>query len=127
LVLAEFHPVATALETAGDGEQNVAHLRPAFGYFPAAEPDQEATQGSYAAPGAVLEHPIHNWWNHTLADTVNAVLGAGLRLEFLQELPRAPYQVFSFTEPDGEGQWRLRGGIDSVPLLLVLRAQRPMD
>jgi SAM-dependent methyltransferase len=63
-------------------------------------------------------------WQWTVADIVNAAIGAGLTIEHLGEYPFAAYQVQERLVPDDDGWWRLPG-MPHMPMLLSLRASRP--
>lgn len=119
LCLVEFHPVSQVFVAAEE-----RRLTARYRYFYRAAPDLEHDQGTYAEPKAVLAHPARAWWCHSLGDLVTAVAGAGLRIERLVELPRAYDPVSEILEPDGEGAYRLRGGLDAIPLSFVLTARR---
>jgi 2-polyprenyl-3-methyl-5-hydroxy-6-metoxy-1,4-benzoquinol methylase len=119
LCLVEFHPVSQVFVAAED-----RRLTARYRYFYRAEPDLEHEQGTYAEPNAALAHPARAWWCHSLGDVVTAVANAGLRVERLVELPRAWDPVSEILEPDGEGAYRLRGGLDAIPLSFVLVARR---
>jgi SAM-dependent methyltransferase len=118
--IAEFHPVASAL----DRSDAPPALTPKYSYFHSPQPDRDEEDGTYADAEARVENRASHWWNHGLGDLVNALIGAGLRIESLKELARSPHGVHPATEPDGHGQWRLAGGTDSIPLVYVLTATR---
>jgi SAM-dependent methyltransferase len=84
--IAEYHPFVFML-----GEDNRTFEYP---YFHTPEPIKLHATGSYAEPNAPgFSHTEYNW-SHSLADVVNAVIRAGLRLEFLHEFPRQPSDLF---------------------------------
>ena len=117
--IVEFHPFANIFETEG-----VTDLQPAYPYFHGPEPLRFETHGSYADPTADYRFVEHGW-DHPLGEIVNALLAAGLRLEFLHEFPHCGYQRFSFLERDADGRWRLPGRLAGMlPLLFSLRATK---
>lgn len=63
-------------------------------------------------------------WSHSLAEIVNALIGAGLRINFMHEFPFCTYRSHSFLTPDGEGRWRYAAKPDSLPLLFSLKATK---
>jgi 2-polyprenyl-3-methyl-5-hydroxy-6-metoxy-1,4-benzoquinol methylase len=70
--------------------------------------------------GQEVQEHVQSTWPWTVSGLVNALAGAGLRVERLDELPvdlrqRSPEMV-----QDAEGFWRLPG--DPLPLLLTCRA-----
>lgn len=117
--LMESHPVLNALEERPPGE--LAFVHP---YFHRPEPVRwEAGGPDYADPSHHLGHPSHEWiWS--LSDVVNAVLTAGLRIEFLNEHDRLFFRLLpSMTSADGRW-YRLPQYADKVPLLFTLRARK---
>lgn len=117
--IAEFHPFAAVFENEG-----VADLQPAYPYFHGPEPLRFETHGSYAEPETDFRG-VEYGWDHPLGEIVNALLGSGLRLEYLHELPYSFEQRFPFMERDDEGRWRLPGKLDGmIPLLFSLKATK---
>jgi SAM-dependent methyltransferase len=94
-------------------------------YFFAETPDQLETTGSYAT-GNQGEAAQYYVWNHSLGEVLNALIGAGLAIEFLHEFPYAARAKFPFMVQGPDGWWRLpetqRG---SIPFLFSLRARKP--
>lgn len=117
--LMESHPILNALEEPVPGE--VAFVHP---YFHCPDPVRwEAGGPDYADPSHRLGHPSHEWiWS--LSDIVNALLGARLRLEFLNEHDRLFFQFLPSMKSE-DGRWyRLPEYGDKIPLLFTLRARR---
>ena len=63
-------------------------------------------------------------WIHSLSRLVNALLAAGLALEFLNEHPGLPWPPFPMCVRGSDGMWRLPEQIPAFPLSLSLRARR---
>lgn len=117
--LMESHPILNALEERSSGEPAFSHP-----YFHRPEPVRwEAGGPDYADPSHRLGHPSHEWiWS--LSDVVNALLGEGLRIEFLNEHDRLFFQFLpSMTSEDGRW-YRLPKYEDKIPLLFTLRARK---
>jgi hypothetical protein len=53
---------------------------------------------------------------------INALIGAGLKIEFLHEFPLAAYRWSPFTEKCKDGWWRIKG--DKVPLTFSIKASK---
>lgn len=72
--------------------------------------------------------PIRNTrnyeWIHPLSDVVGAVLGAGLRLDFLHEHERLVWQAFPDMVGEEGGEWRLPEDAVKLPLAFSLGATR---
>ncbi len=127
--IAETHPFALAFY---DGEDAEA-LRVHYPYFHSPEPMRFEDEGSYAEPEAEVSHRVTYEWAHSLGDVVNALISAGLQIQFLHEFPRACYRMFPSMEEDGDGWWCLTtadGSIsteDPIPLTFSLKATRRQD
>jgi hypothetical protein len=94
-----------------------------YPYFHTPAPLKLHSTGSYAVPGAPgFSHTEYNW-SHSLADVVNAVIRAGLRLEFLHEFPYRPSSVFT-SEKFEPGLTPLSGWRVELPHVFSLRARR---
>jgi 2-polyprenyl-3-methyl-5-hydroxy-6-metoxy-1,4-benzoquinol methylase len=109
--LAEFHPMQAMVDE---------ELRVRTSYFRRGAADRTVTT-SYTGQ-EVPEH-VQSTWPWTVSGLVNALAGAGLRIDRLDELPvdlrqRTPAMVQST-----DGLWRLPG--DPLPLLLTCRAVKP--
>ncbi|HYY94022.1 MAG TPA: methyltransferase domain-containing protein [Pyrinomonadaceae bacterium] len=96
-----------------------------YGYFHSSEPVELESHGSYASGDAEgFSHPEYNW-EHSLSDVVNAVIGAGLRLEFLHEFPYIWYiPSYVSLEEFEPGKGRLKGHLGMLPHMFSLRAAR---
>ncbi len=116
--IVEGHPLTSVF----DNSRGATELRVTQSYFHKAEPTRWEPEGDYAEPDAVVTHPSYEW-THSLADIVNALIGAGLRIDFLHEFPVSRYMWAPFAKPDGHGWWRIEG--DRIPLLFSLKASKP--
>jgi SAM-dependent methyltransferase len=116
----ESHPILNALEEKPAGELFFAHH-----YFHRDEPTVWDDDGpDYADADYVPQHASYEW-DWTVADIVNALLGAGLRIELLNEYDRLFFRRFPSMETE-DGRWfRLPGSSDKLPLLLTIRARKP--
>lgn len=115
--IVEFHPFSQLFENEG-----VETLQLAYPYFHGTEPLRFETEGSYAVSTAEY-HGVEHGWDHPLSEIINALLAAGLRLEFLHEFPYTFEQRFPFMERDEHGYWRLPGDdANMIPLLFSLKA-----
>ncbi len=114
--MTEIHPVAQAFA-------EEPKLRLGYPYFPRPEPLAIPVHGSYADPTAQVHQPVEYGWAHSMGEIVTAVAAAGLRIEFLHELPFVDWPVPFLVRQD-DGTWRLppdAGG--ELPLFFSLRAQ----
>lgn len=116
----EAHPVLYALDPdRADGALVLA--QPYFGGAP-----RHRRQASTYAGGAVPEDARDTYeWQHGLAEIVQALLGAGLRLVAIAEHRTIPWRALPGMEPTGDGSWALPEGGDRVPLTFAVTATKP--
>jgi SAM-dependent methyltransferase len=119
--IVEFHPMMQTLDDA----EGITESRPKYPYFHQAEPLRWNDDGTYADLAAHVEHAVTYEWSHSLADIVNALIRAGLRIECLHEFPYCCYaHLPRFMERGPDGWWWLKQHKDSVPLMFSIRAIR---
>jgi ubiquinone/menaquinone biosynthesis C-methylase UbiE len=120
--IAEFHPFSSIFEEREDGQ----HLEIRTPYFPRTQPLRFDVSGSYADPHAQVSHNVEYGWAHSLSAVLNALLAAGLELEYLHEFPFTVDPSFfpNLVEPIEGGYWRLKVHADSIPLMFSIRAHR---
>ena len=91
----------------------------------ASKPRRLRIHGSYAEPDAPLEHNVAYGWSHSFAEILNALIGAGLRLEYLHEFPCSVVPFSRSMKRAADGWYYLPGGRRDVPFLFSLKAARP--
>jgi hypothetical protein len=94
----------------------------ASSYF-AKGPHPQENSRSYAM---VPEDPSHERiecyeWTYTISDIVNAMAGAGLRIERMVEYAEHPYQQYLLPMDNTE---RFAGGQNLLPVVMALMASR---
>lgn len=104
-----------------DDSAGVTELKITQSYFSGPEPTRWEGEGDYADPNAEVTHGSYEW-THSLGSIINALIEAGLRIEFLHEFPVLFFCSYPFMEQDRDGWWRLRG--DKVPLTFSVKASR---
>ncbi len=114
--MVEFHRFIRMLD---DEVQDSLVLR--YGYFNAGAEGFEHT-GSYADGEAHVEARLHYEWAHPMADVINALLRAGLRLEFLHEFPFSSYGVLPWVERRDDGLYWPRPEFPALPLMFSISA-----
>lgn len=117
--IVELHPVLQAF----DNGHGVKGLEVAHSYFHAEQPTRWEADGTYADPVARTTKPSFEW-THSMADILNALVGAGLSIEYLHEFPYCVYRHFPFMEQGADGWWRLPAGSPELPLMFSLKANR---
>jgi len=119
--LMEGHPIAAAMEEVKPGELSLT-----YPYFHKTDPTTWAGDADYADPNYVPKHASQEW-DWAVSDIVNAIIDAGLRLEFVHEYEKLFFKLFPsmatkddhwFTLPDNYA--------GKFPLLLTLRARKPL-
>ncbi|MCC7276631.1 MAG: class I SAM-dependent methyltransferase [Alphaproteobacteria bacterium] len=63
-------------------------------------------------------------WIHSISRVVNALIGAGLTLERLDEHRVLPWRMFPMFVPAGDGLWRPPDSQPAIPLAVSLTARR---
>lgn len=116
-VLVEGHPVLWMF-----GEELPVQLT--YDYFGGAPITTHGTKGTYADPDAEVLLDDHGW-NHSIAETLGALLAEGLELVRLEEGDRIPWQAFDgMIEEDR--YFQLPDGMPRFPLSLTIEVRRPM-
>jgi SAM-dependent methyltransferase len=115
--LREDHPTAFIFDDAEDVKAPVVR----YPYFHSSEPMRFQDEGSYADRTAEINMVSYEW-AHSLADVINALIEAGLVIQYLHEFPFATYQSLPFLEKGEDGLWRYPSLPDSLPLTYSLRA-----
>lgn len=119
IFLRDFHPALGifAPEAAEDG-----CLRLEAPYFREAGSTSWPDGLTYAAPDGPLGRTVE--WAHSLAETVQSLLDAGLVLERLVEYPYCSYRSHAFLV-EREGRWVHESHPGGLPLMFSLWARRP--
>jgi ubiquinone/menaquinone biosynthesis C-methylase UbiE len=120
--VAEFHPFAQIFEESADHQG----VRIAYPYFPQAEPLKFDVVGSYANPTAKVDHAVEYGWQHSLSEIINALLSAGLTLEYVHEHAVSVDNSYfpHLFEPIEGRYWRLKAYAESIPLMFSIRAHK---
>jgi SAM-dependent methyltransferase len=118
--MVELHPLARTL----DDLDTHPELRVVGPYFPARRPQRLRIHGSYAEPDAHVDNDVAYGWTHSFAEILNALIGAGLRLEYLHEFPCSVVPFSRSMERAADGWYYLPGGRRDVPFLFSLKATK---
>lgn len=114
LYLHDGHPLAWAL-----AEED---LRVEYTYFEEVEPFVDVCDRTYTDGDGRLQHDTTYEWNHSIGETVSAVLKAGLRLDLLNEHDWTVYPRFPWLVESSDGRWHTPPGHPRVPLSFTLLA-----
>ncbi len=117
LYIVESHPFTHVFEN----ERTTTDLKVSFDYFPRTVPTRWEPDGCYADKDANITHPSFEW-THSMSEIVNALIAAGLTIEFLHEFPYMVEDQFPFMERGADGWWRLPGNKQTIPLTFSVKA-----
>ena len=117
----EGHPFAYVF----DDEPDEPILKVRYPYFQGKEPLRFQTDASYAsAEGEKMEEKTAYEWNHSLSKIINALIGVGLRIEYLHEFPYAAWKALPFMVEEAHEKWVLPEFKDSIPLSFSIKASK---
>ena len=63
-------------------------------------------------------------WNHGISEVLNALINAGLKIEFFNEHTFSPYSNFKNSVETGTGKWHIKGMEGKIPMVYSLRARK---
>lgn len=116
----DVHPMSLVFDDV-QGPDGAPDLRPTYSYFPDPAGILDDGERPTYAGATPIKTPVYEW-QHSLSEVVNALLRAGLTIEFLNEFPVAPYQAFPHMRLR-DGWWRLPEGDGSIAFLFSIRAR----
>jgi SAM-dependent methyltransferase len=116
--IVEGHPFMTVF----DNSKNATKLNVTQSYFHDPEPIKWEPEGDYADPSFNWSQGSYEW-THSLGEVINALIGAGLKIEFLHEFATGFFKAMPFMKQDKNGVWRLEG--DKLPLVFSIKAVKP--
>ena len=118
LLLVDLHPMYTMLGTVDPPEFDFPYAHDGPRTFD--EP------GSYAGIDLPVAATQTVEYGHSLGEVVMAALGAGLKLQHLEEHMSADFDPRgSMLEPEEDGRYRVRVGPEVLPMLFTLVAAKP--
>lgn len=113
-VIAEFHPAVWMFD------DDFTHVQ--YSYFQQ-EAIVETVKGSYADRDADIENQSVGW-NHSLDQTIRALLGNGLRITDFREYDYSPYDCFNKTVETAPGRFHIAGMESKLPMVFAIQAER---
>jgi SAM-dependent methyltransferase len=116
----EGHPFAMIF----DDECSVKTFRLAYPYFPSKKPMKLHVEGSYADRHARISQKYDYEWTHSMSEILNALLMAGLRLEYIHEFPFCAYQMLPFMKKGGDRYWYAKDKHVNVPFSYSIKARK---
>jgi 2-polyprenyl-3-methyl-5-hydroxy-6-metoxy-1,4-benzoquinol methylase len=110
--IAEFHPVVwmfdddfTRIEYAYENREVIV----------------TENQGTYTDRDADIKGKEYSW-NHSISEVLNALIGAGLKIELFNEHMYSPYPCFRNVTEFEKGKWHIKGMEGKIPMVYSLRA-----
>jgi SAM-dependent methyltransferase len=122
--IAEAHPFIRVFPMDNDIADGSTELRPYFSYFHDPAGTRWAPDTDYADEASRYTTTEHTW-QHSMGDLVNALIGAGLRIDFLHEFSHCVWKVVAFMEPAEGGGWRLPARVPPLPTMFSIKATKP--
>ena len=106
-----------------DDSPGVTDLRTRYPYFHTAEPLRIEGPLPHSDP-ATNQQGVEYSWSYSFSDVLNALLGAGLHLEFLHEFSHGGNRRFPFMRQGEDGQWQWQDPANAIPLTFSLQARK---
>lgn len=123
LYLSESHPLVWAFSEERPVEAD--GLRLGLSYLAQSRPDVFVESGSYADRDLVTHANETREWSWGLGDVVNALIGAGLTLDWLREHPVGFYPAAPELTEGADGHYRLPAPLDGkFPLTFTVQARK---
>ncbi len=113
--IAEFHPVVWIFD---DEFTHIAYS------YENREVIVTESQGTYTDRNADIKAKEYSW-NHSISEVLNALVGAGLKLEFFNEHMYSPYPCFRNVVEFEKGKWHIKGLEGKIPMVYSLKATKP--
>ncbi len=110
--MAEFHPVVWMLDENFEKVEYHYHNRGLI---------EIDSRGTYTDKNAKIEGKEYSW-NHSLAEVINSLISHGLQIDFLNEYSYSPYPCFNNVVQGMDGNWRVKGLEDKIPMVYSLKA-----
>ena len=82
---------------------------------------EEELEGTYADKSAAIKHKSYGW-NHSISEILNALISKGLTIEHFNEFNYSPYNCFNNTIKGADGNYRIKGLENKIPMLYTIKA-----
>jgi len=93
-------------------------------YFPKEGPIAYDVDGSYAESDKKIIPQKDYEWCHNMADIVSAIAAAGLRIQYLHEFNKCPFQLFPFFKKKDDGYYYYDHPEVQLPLVYSIKATK---
>lgn len=119
LYLQEEHPFLNVFDDTTD----VKDLHTRYPYFHTEQPLQIEGLLPYSDPAA-NQQSVEYSWSFSFSDILNALITAGLRLDYLHEFSHGGNRRFPFMTQGEDGRWRWKNSANNIPLTFSLQATK---
>jgi len=110
----EFHPILWMFDyVQGDAQMRYHYSQDEVIY--------DEYEGTYADKSSKMVSKEYGW-NHGLSEVVNALIDAGLQIEYLNEYDESPYDVFPNLIKQESGMYKLKDQL--FPMLFEIKATK---
>ena len=114
LIFVEFHPVVWMYD------HSISKIE--YSYFKGKEIEEEE-EGTYANRYADIKLKSISW-NHSLDESITALLDAGLTIETFKEFDYSPYDIYNSSTKTEEGYFQIKGFEGMLPLVFAIKAMK---
>ena len=115
--MAEFHPVVWMLDE---------EFKEVKYYYHNKETIIVDSHGTYTNRDADIQGKEYSW-NHSISEVINALLNQKLQLVFFNEYSYSPYSCFKNVVQGEDGNWRVLGLEDKIPMVYSLKATKTVQ
>ena len=112
--IVEFHPILWMFDYV-DGKPKMKY------HYNQEEVIYEEYEGTYADQSSKMVSKEYGW-NHGLAEVVNALIEAGLQIEYLNEYDESPYDVFPDLIKLDNGMYKMKNQL--FPMIFEIKATK---
>ncbi|MHA1863694.1 MAG: class I SAM-dependent methyltransferase [Candidatus Thorarchaeota archaeon] len=116
----EFHPMGYIF----NDDESATEPKIRYPYFQGKEPLVFEDEGSYADKEAKTGKMRTYEWTHPISGIINALISAGLRIDFFNEFNYNSYKALPFLIEEEAGKWYLPENRDSVPMMFSIKATK---
>ena len=115
----EGHPIMWALDYEREDDELVIN----YPYFEQSEPLRFVEETTYAGDG-VLSSPVIYPWNHGVAEVLQALIDAGLRIDRIEEYDALEWEAGPVNQLGEDGRYRLAEGRERLPVMWSVLATK---
>ncbi len=112
--MAEFHPVVWMFD------DEFTHIKY---YYDNKELIVMENQPTYTGDKNEITGKEYSW-NHGIGEVLNALINAGLKIEFFNEHNYSPYSNFKNSTETEKGKWQIKGMEGKIPMVYSLKARK---